>query len=89
MYMRRNVRKRTFWDVRAAKTQISLRMRAVWLESSLSDRKKILRCMPREDSNQPAHARSLIRIFLVWQEENSEMYAQRRLKSACACAQSD
>ena len=35
-FMSRNVRKRTFWHVRPTKTQISLRIRAVWLESSLS-----------------------------------------------------
>ena len=32
----RNVRKRTFWHVRSLKTRISLCIRAVWLESSLS-----------------------------------------------------
>ena len=30
-----NVRKRTMWNVRPAKTQIRLRIRAVWSESSL------------------------------------------------------
>ena len=35
-HMSRNVRKRTFWHVRPTKTQISLRVRAVWSESSLS-----------------------------------------------------
>ena len=38
-YMRRNVRKRTFGHVRLAKIQISLRICAVWLESSLGDAK--------------------------------------------------
>ena len=33
--MSRNVRKRTFEHVRPAKIQISLRIRAVWSESSL------------------------------------------------------
>ena len=33
--MRRNGRKRTFWYVRLTKTLISLRIRAVWSESSL------------------------------------------------------
>ena len=32
--MSRNVRKRTFWYVHPAKIQISLRIRAVWSESS-------------------------------------------------------
>ena len=36
VYISRNVRKRTFWNVRPTKTQISLRIRAVWSESSLS-----------------------------------------------------
>ena len=31
----RNVRKRTFWNARRTKTQISLNIRAVWSESSL------------------------------------------------------
>ena len=34
--MSRNVRKRTFGHVRPAKIQISLRIRAVWSESSLA-----------------------------------------------------
>ena len=34
--MSRNVRKRTFWHVLPTKIQISLRIRAVWSESSLS-----------------------------------------------------
>ena len=33
--MSRNVRKRTLWYMRPAKIQISLRIRAVWSESSL------------------------------------------------------
>ena len=33
-YLSRNVRKRTFWRVHPAKIQISLRVRAVWSESS-------------------------------------------------------
>ena len=33
--MSRNVRQRTFENVRTAKIQISLRIRAVWSESSL------------------------------------------------------
>ena len=33
--MSRNIRKRTFGNVRPAKIQISLRIRAVWSESSL------------------------------------------------------
>ena len=36
VHLNRNVRKRTFLHVRATKTQISLRIRAGWLESSLS-----------------------------------------------------
>ena len=34
--MSRNVRKRNFWHVSEMKTQISLRIREVWLASSLS-----------------------------------------------------
>ena len=36
VYMCRNVRKPTFWYLRHVKTQISLRIRVVWSESSLS-----------------------------------------------------
>ena len=33
--MSRNVRKRMFWNIHPAESQISLRIRAVWSESSL------------------------------------------------------
>ena len=39
--MCRNVKKSTFWHVLPTKTQIRLRMRAVWLKSSLSEWKKL------------------------------------------------
>ena len=35
VHLSQNVRKRALWHVRPMKTQISLRIRAVWLESSL------------------------------------------------------
>ena len=61
-YMTRNVRKRTFWYVRETKTQISLRIRAVWLESSLSAWRNfptlVIQNMPSEDSDQTARAQS-------------------------------
>ena len=37
--MSRNVRRHTFWHVRPTKTKMSLRIRAVWSESSLSARR--------------------------------------------------
>ena len=50
-------------------------------------------CAPCEDSDQPAHLRSLIKIFAVrildGQECKVSSCGQRRLKSDCADAQSD
>ena len=40
MYSSRNVRKRTLWYLHPTKTRISLRIRAIWLESSFSAWKK-------------------------------------------------
>ena len=61
------VRKRTFWYVRPTKTQISLRIRAVWSESSLSAWRNFaslaIQKAPSEDSDQTARMRRLIRIF--------------------------
>ena len=59
--------KRTFGHVRPTKTQISLRIRAVWLESLLSAWRSVasmaIQNAPSEDSDQTAHMRSLIWIF--------------------------
>ena len=67
-YVGCNVRKRTFCHVCPTKTQISLRIRAVWSESPLATWKKKLRVhgYPKcasEDSDQTARMRSLIWIF--------------------------
>ena len=66
-YLSPNVRKRTFWHVRPMKTQISLRIHAVWLESSLSAWRNFaslaIQNAPREDSDQTARMRRLIWIF--------------------------
>ena len=66
--MSRNVRKRTFVHVHPAMIQISLRIRAVWSESSLSadliaKDAKFLHA-DNEDSNQTARMRSLIWVFV-------------------------
>ena len=45
LYLGRNVRKRTFCNERQTKTQISLSIRAVWPESSLSVWKKKQLCI--------------------------------------------
>ena len=67
IFMRRKVRKRTFWNVRPTKTQISLRIRAVWSESSLSARRNFaslaIRNAPSEDSDQTVRMHRLILIF--------------------------
>ena len=63
----RNVRKRTFWDERQTKTQLSLRIRTVSLESSLSAWRNFASLAignaPTEDSDQPARMRRLISFF--------------------------
>ena len=64
----RNDRKRNFGHVRPAKIQISLRIRAVWSESSLSafsiaKDTKILYA-DNEDSDQTARMRRLIWVFV-------------------------
>ena len=50
-----NMKKRTFWHVLPAKTQISLRIRAVWSASSLSARRNLgplyIQRVPRKDSD--------------------------------------
>ena len=67
--MNRNVRKRTFGHVRPAKVQISLRIRTVWLESSLDtlwiakDAKFIH--ADNEDSDQTAWMRRQLRILML------------------------
>ena len=52
-----------------------------------------LTCAPTEDSNQPAHPRSLIRAFVVRMKKlcilGYPKSAQRRFRSDCANAQSD
>ena len=59
--------KRTFWRVHPTKTQLRLRIRAVWSVSSLSAWKTIasltIQNSPSEDSNQTARMRRLIGIF--------------------------
>ena len=66
-YSNRNVRKRTLGHVRPEKTQISLRIHEVWLESSLSSRRNFaslaIQNASSEDSDQTARMRSLIWIF--------------------------
>ena len=61
------VRKRTFWHMRPANSQISLRMLAVWSESSLSAWRNVaflvIQKAPSEDSGQTARMRRLIWIF--------------------------
>ena len=63
----RNVQKCTFWHVRPTKTQISLRIRAVCSESSLSAWRNLvslaIQNTPSEGSDQTAWMRRLIWIF--------------------------
>ena len=65
--LNRKVRKRNFWHVRPMKTQIRLRISAVWSEFSLSAWRNfaflVIENVPTEDSDQTAHLRSLTRIF--------------------------
>ena len=65
--LNRNGRKRTFWYVRPTKTQLRLRIRAVWSEPSLSISRKFaslfIQNAPNEDSDQTVQMRSLIWIF--------------------------
>ena len=130
----RNGRKRTFWQVRLTKTQISLRIRAVWSEFSLSIWRDFacvaVQIAPSDDSDQTTQMRRLVWIFAgrtfrryvfrrcgssvimgktrgmqtyvsaysllacstwaaKWEDLRYTMCAQRRLRSACAWAQSD
>ena len=67
-YLNRNVRKRPFGHVRLVKIQISLRIRAVWSESSLgaywtAKGAKFLHAN-NEDFNQTARMRRLIWVFV-------------------------
>ena len=66
--MRNNVRKCTFWHVRPAKIQISLRIRAVWSEFSLGafliDKDAKLFHVDNENSEQTAPMRRLICVFV-------------------------
>ena len=59
-----NMRKGTFRYVRPTKTQISLRIRAVWLESSLPAWRNfaflVIKKCPSEESDQTARKRRLI-----------------------------
>ena len=68
LYTGRDVKNRTFWHVRPTKTQISLRIRAVWSDSLLSALRNFvslaIQNAPNEDSDQPARMRRLIWIFL-------------------------
>ena len=63
--MSRNDRKRTFGHVRTAKIQISLRIRAVWSESSLSAFwiAKHAKQVDNENYNQTARMRGLTRVL--------------------------
>ena len=65
--MGHNKRKRTFWYLRKTKTQISLHIRAVWSESSLSAWRNIaslaIQNEHSEDSEKIARMRRLIWIF--------------------------
>ena len=65
--MSRNVRKCTFRHVRQATIQISLRIRAVWFESSLYTLRKFVSLIMQnaisDDSDQTARMRRLIWIF--------------------------
>ena len=65
--MGRNVKKRTFRHVRPTNTQISLRIRAVWSESSWSAWRNVtalsIQNAPSGDSDQTARRRRLIWIF--------------------------
>ena len=68
LYLNRNVRKRTLGHVRPAKIQISLRIRAVWSESSLgvfwiAKDARFLRAV-NEDFEQAAQMRRLILVFV-------------------------
>ena len=69
MYMSRNVQKRTLVHVRPAKIQISLRIRAVWSESSLGvfwiAKDANFLHADHEDSDQTARMRRLIWVFFV------------------------
>ena len=62
-----NLRKRIFWRVRPTKTQISLCIRAVWLDSSLSVWRNVaslaIQNAPGKDSDQTARMRTLTWIF--------------------------
>ena len=66
-YVSRNMRKPNFWYVRPTKTQIRLRILAVWSESSLSASRNFaslaIQNAPSEDSDQTARMRRLIWIF--------------------------
>ena len=65
--MGRKVRRHTFSSMSPKKTQISLRNRAVWSDSSLSARRNFaslaFQNAPSEDSDQTARMRRLIWIF--------------------------
>ena len=66
-YGRRQWASTIFWHVRPTSTQISLRMRAVWSESSLSAWRNFaslaIQNASSDDSDQTARMRSLICIF--------------------------
>ena len=66
-YSNSNVSQRTFWRARPTKSQISMRICAVWLASSLSAWRNFvslaIQNAPCEDSDQTARMRSLILIF--------------------------
>ena len=68
MEMNHSVRKRSFGHVRQAKIQISLRIRAVWSESSLGAfwiaKDGMFLQVDNEDSDQTARMQRLISVFI-------------------------
>ena len=67
--MSHSMRKRTFWHVRPTQTHISLRIRAIWSESSMSVWRNFafmaIQNASSEDSDQTVRMRRLIWIFTV------------------------
>ena len=69
-----NVRKRTFWHVHPPKTHINLRISAVWLESSLSERRKL---HPWLFKMRPVKILIRLRECAVWSESSLGAHARR------------
>ena len=81
-----HVRKYTFWHTRPTMTQISLRIRAVWWESSLSVGKKCILCYSKCTNSYEIRMRRLILIF-AWRTSHGTFvfwdFWWRRLYSRC------